>query len=141
MGQRSFFLVMLALAVSAPLAFGAGSPTRADAHSSHWVARCGFARSPYGSLGVYIEKGSVSCGKGRRLIHRAFYAPGESVGTGSVRYPSGWVCGGQMGSYFCAKPLWRPGGHPKKYVAALACHIGSGPTRVRCPRRIERDIP
>jgi hypothetical protein len=132
---------MVALAVGASLALDTGASAQAGAHSPPWVARCGFARSPYGRLGVYIERGQVSCGKGRRLIQRAFHGPGESVGTGSVRDPDGWVCGGQMGSYFCAKPLWHPGRHPDQYVAALACHMGSGPLRVRCPRRIERNIP
>lgn len=140
--RRSLLAVIVAvLALGASLSFSAGSPPRAGAHSPHWVRRCGFTGSPYGRLGVYVEKGPVSCHKGRHLIHKAFFAPGESVGTGFVRYPNGWVCGGQMGSYFCAKPLWYPNGHPKQYVAALACHMGSGPDRVKCPRRIVRDVP
>lgn len=133
--------LLLTLALSESAAFASADAPRAATHSSHWVQRCGFAGSPYGRLGVYVEKGPVSCRKGRHLIHQEFYAPGESVGTGNVLYPNGWVCGGQMGSYFCAKPLWQPHGHPEQYVAALACHMGSGPTRVRCPSRIERQVP
>jgi hypothetical protein len=127
--------------MAASVAIAAPGMAGGSQHGSRWVARCGYASSPYGQLGVYIEKGDVSCSAGRRLIHREFYAPGESIGTGSVRYPSGWVCGGQMGSYFCAKPLWYPPDHPKRYVTALACHMGSEPTAVRCPRRIERRVP
>jgi hypothetical protein len=135
-------LLLLALCLAVNLSASI-TPVSAQArrHSSHWVDRCGFTSSPYGRLGVYIEKGRVSCRKGRHLIHREFYAPGKSVGTGSVLYPNGWVCGGQMGSYFCAKPLWYPNEQPKEYVGALACHMGSGPTAVRCPVRVRLQVP
>lgn len=126
-------LVIVVASVALVLPGSAGTASQ----RSRWVGRCGFTGSPYGRLGVYIEKGPVSCAKGRRLIHRGFHAPGEAVGTGDVRYPSGWVCGGQMGSYFCARPLWDPGGHPREYVAALACHLGSA----TCPARIKRGVP
>jgi hypothetical protein len=133
--------LLVALTMGALLALATPGVAGAARQGSRWVGRCGFTQSPYGRLGVYIEKGPVSCRQGRHLIHEEFHASGESIGTGEVRYPSGWVCGGQMGSYFCAKPLWHPPGHPRRYVAALACHMGSGSSEVRCPGRIERRIP
>jgi hypothetical protein len=139
--RRAFAALLVALTVGLSVAVVSPGMAGATSQGSRWVGRCGFTQSPYGRLGVYIEKGSVSCREGRHLIHREFHASGESVGTGDVRYADGWVCGGQMGSYFCAKPLWHPPGHPKRYVAALACHMGSGSSEVRCPGRIERRIP
>jgi hypothetical protein len=140
LGQWRCLIAIIAIASGFSLAMSAGGPSPAAAHGSDRVRRCGYASSPYGKLGVYIEKGQVPCRGGRRSIRRAFYATGESVGpTDSVRYPDGWVCGGQMGTYFCGKPLWLGGGHPRQYVLALACRRSLNPAG--CPGWIDRHIP
>lgn len=75
----SLVLFVLALTLSVLVAFASAHAARAAIHSSGSFQRCGFASSPYGRPNVYIPKGSVSCRKGRRLIHRAFYTRGTFV--------------------------------------------------------------
>jgi hypothetical protein len=92
------------------------------------VKRCAFATSPYGRIGVYVTKGHVTCRRGVLLIHRMFYVAGKPTGAGDTeRYSDGWLCGGQMGYYSCARPSTR---HPKQSVEGIACHLGS----VTCPK-------
>jgi hypothetical protein len=92
--------------------------------------RCGFTQSPYGRLGIYITLGDTSCRTGEFLIHRSFYTAGTPTKFGDMeRYPDGWICGGQMGTYSCDKPS---PSHPTKAVLGLACRgVGDG---VGCPR-------
>jgi hypothetical protein len=107
------------------LAVACASPPSAFALRS--VPRCGFTSSPYGTLGIYVQKGRVNCRRAAFLIHRAFYITGQPSGLNEERYPDGWICGGQMGVYVCSTPSIR---NPTQEVEGLACHMGT----VRCPK-------
>ena len=85
--------------------------------------------------GGYVAEGRVSCSQGKFLIHREFSQAGVDVGTGEARYRDGWVCGGQMGYYFCRYPYSRfVSGKYTREVDAQACKSRG----VGCPGRVAR---
>jgi hypothetical protein len=101
------------------------------------VRRCGLVGSPYGPLGVYPALGHVSCAKSKALIERSFNQAGIPVGTGESRYRDGWVCGGQMGYYFCNYPYRNfSTGKYTQMVDARACRLRG----VGCPGRVREEV-
>jgi hypothetical protein len=99
-------------------------------------ARCGHTSSPYGALGVYVAEGRLTCAEGAFLIHREFKGGGISMPTDEARYPDGWICGGQMGFYFCFWPWNAPHDRFTKRVYAQACTIAE----VGCPARVQEPL-
>lgn len=84
----------------------------------------------YGPIGVYIEKGHVSCREGEKRLADALEGKGTPLQTGESRY-QGWVCGGQMGHYFCRKPF----PNANEEVVGEACDFSG----VSCPARVTAD--
>jgi hypothetical protein len=121
------FLVA-ALAIAAVAVAKTPGPSRS-------VAICGHTSSPFGSLGLYVAEGGVTCAKGAFLIHREFKVEGISIGN-EGRYPDGWLCGGQMGYYFCFWPWNAPHLRFSERVYAQACTIAG----VGCPVRVREPI-
>lgn len=116
--------VGLAVTIVASQMATAAGVSAARAHASRVVHRCGYARSPLGRLGVYITKGDVSCARGAFLLHRPFFIAGTPTGTGNtVRYSDGWLCGGGMGHFACARPSLK---RPSQYVQGLLCDFRFG---------------
>jgi hypothetical protein len=110
------------------------------------VNRCGVLSAPAHPrsffpkrLGVYLAQGRVSCREGEYLIRRAFTVAGVDTGVGdSERYRDGWVCGGQMGYYFCAYPASQLRTRRfTKEVLAQDCTD----RQVGCPRRVRTALP
>jgi hypothetical protein len=97
------------------------------------VKRCGYVGSGSYKWGIYPVDGHVSCKQAKALMWRAQTKPGIPTGSYSdERYPDGWLCGGQMGYYFCGWP-YSKARHPfTRLINAQACHL----LHVGCPARI-----
>jgi hypothetical protein len=129
------------------LGFGVGSALGAAPRAARRsVSRCAVLSRPAGvhvyfpkRLGIYIAAGSVSCAEGEQLIRRAFTVAGTPTGAGDMaRYPGGWTCGGQMGSYECLYPYSRAvNPHFTEEVIGLDCTARP----VGCPTRTTAYLP
>jgi hypothetical protein len=127
---RLALFAMLAMSVGLLTMWSVGLSSAAPvAHTARTTARCGFTGSPYGPLGVYAMKGRVSCSRAEFLLHREFYGRGTLTGNANPDelYKDGWLCGGQMGSYWCWFPTPT---NPTRAVEGLACRFGP-----KCPGR------
>lgn len=112
---------LIAVFLGVLLAAVASVPSTVRAHTRRPASRCTITTSPYGPIGVYVLTGRVSCHHATIEIHRSFYAHGvplpDVAGTPEL-FSDGWICGGQMGYYFCQTPTLT---NPSAYVTGLAC--------------------
>lgn len=124
--KRLNFLVtfaLLTLLVGFTISGAATSVPHATS-TTETVPRCGYMTNEYqGRLGLYIADGSVSCAQAAQVMSQAFSnAPSTTIATDESLYADGWVCGGQMGEYFCSWPyLQVEADDPQKEVIALSC--------------------
>jgi hypothetical protein len=125
--------VVAVLALAAVLAIAAVAAAETPARYRS-VARCGRTSSPIGPLGLYVAEGRVTCAKAAFLIHRpSTNAEVTLIGLGDYgRYPDGWLCGGQMGYYFCFWPWNAPHLRYRERVYAQSCTTAG----VGCPARV-----
>jgi hypothetical protein len=108
-------------------------PSVSETRPLSTVTQCASTSSPYGRIGIYVVRGPVSCRQAKFEIHRAFRTPGVDLGTGITLYRDGWLCGGQMGYYFCSFPTLTGAA---RYVDGRACAPYAG-----CPPTISDDPP
>jgi hypothetical protein len=116
-------LLLTSMVVANPLA---QSQQPRVAQTAKQVSRCATFRSVYGPIGVYITKGHVSCREGRKDLKASLEGKGTPFYSGGIY--EGWYCGGQMGYYFCKKPVSKA----SKEAVGQACDV----PHVGCPARL-----
>lgn len=108
---------LLTILVSAGLAASRSADATAATHH-----RCGYMGTGSDRSGLYVLEGNVTCQTAKRLISQMSQAA-VPVWASMDLYQSGWVCGGQMGTYVCS---W-----PGKFVLDLLCDSAANQTG--CP--------